>query len=379
MKTESGPARHLAQAVLTIDLDAVVANWRLLAARAGPAECSAVVKADAYGTGIAHVAPALAKAGCRTFFVAHASEAMTLRKLLPEPAIRIYVLNGIANGSETVDSLRAARVSPVLAGPEDFVLWQQGNSGSQTIGAALQFSTGMNRLGFAPKDAAALAASLAGKDSLRLDFVMSHFVASEIADDPLNRLQVEAFESIRAHFPGVAASMANSSGIFLPHPAAYDLVRPGYALYGGNPTPGAPNPMQRVVSLEAPILQVRDVPAGETCGYNATWQAKRPSRLATIGIGYADGLLRAAAANSGKAGAVAMVGGLACPYAGRVSMDLIIVDVTDAPINAVYRGAPVEILGDRISVDDLAAHAGTIGYEILTGLGPRYHRVYRQT
>lgn len=380
MKTESGPPRHLAQATLTIDLDAIVANWRLLAAQAAPAECSAVVKADAYGTGVEQVAPALAQAGCRTFFVAQASEAVFLRKLLPDAAIRIYALNGIANGADTVRALLDANIRPVLFSAEDLVLWLE--TGAAAAGAGLQFSTGMNRLGFAPDEAAALAASLgvtpAASPRLQLDFVMSHYVSSEIPDDPCNRRQIDAFEAVRAHFPGVPASMANSSGIFLRGAPAYDLARPGYALYGGNPTPGAPNPMRPVVTLEAPVLQVRAVAVGESCGYNATWMARRPSRLATIGVGYADGLLRSAAA-PGKTGARAMVGGIACPFAGRVSMDLIILDVTDVPAAALRRGAPVVLIGPDTGIDDLAAQAGTIGYEILTGLGRRYNRIYIQS
>ena len=375
--TEAGVPRHLAEAILTIDLDAIAANWRLMRERVAPAECAAVVKADAYGTGIAEVAPALARAGCRTFFVAHVSEAVALRKILAGVPATIYTLNGIAGGAETVTALLEADIRPVLSSFEELHLWIAAR-GPAGLGprAGLQFTTGMNRLGFAPGEAGAVAAVLAKAQGLGLDFVMSHFVSSEMPDEPLNARQIAAFEAIRAELPPLPASLANSSGIFLAAAPYYDLVRPGYALYGGNPTPGQRNPMRTAIRLEAPILQIRDVGAHETCGYNAIWMAQRPSRLATIGIGYADGFLRSAAAAAGKAGAVAIVGGVACPVAGRVSMDLIILDVTDAPREAARPGQAVELLGPHVGIDDLAAAAGTIGYEILTGLGRRYNRRY---
>jgi len=369
--------RHLAQAELTVDLGALAANWRALRARAGPAECSAVVKADAYGVGLAEVAPALAASGCRTFFVAHASEGLRLRALLPASERRIYVLNGLAGGGAALADLLAADVRPVICSLAELELYLQhcgGPAGAPGVG--IQFSTGMNRLGFAPAEAGALAARLDGLDRVPVDFIMSHFISSEIPDDPLNDAQIALFEDIRRQFPGLPASLANSSGMFLPQAPCYDLTRPGYAIYGGNPCPGAANPMLPVVRLEAPILQVRDVAAGESAGYNATWTAMRPSRLAIIGVGYADGVPRSSAAASGKVAGLAMIGGVACPFAGRVSMDLIVLDVTDAPTDAVHPGARAQLLGPDISIDDLAERAGTIGYEILTSLGRRYHRVY---
>ena len=205
---------------------------------------------------------------------------------------------------------------------------------------------------------------------------MSHFVESEVPDNPLNARQIAAFAEVRRAFPGVPGSLANSSGIFLAQKPFHDLVRPGYALYGGNPTPGRANPMRPVVRLVAPILQLRDIDTGETAGYGARWTAKRPSRLATIGVGYADGLPRNAMGTDTKPGAEAVVAGVRCPFAGRVSMDLSILDVTDVPENQIAPGTPVELLGDTIGVDELGTKALTIGYEILTGLGSRYRRVY---
>jgi alanine racemase len=204
---------------------------------------------------------------------------------------------------------------------------------------------------------------------------MSHFACSE-EDHPLNAIQMERFRAVRAQFPGIAGSLSNSSGIFLRREAHHDLVRPGVALYGANPTPGKPNPMQTVVMLQGRIVQLRDVEQGATVGYSATWTAKRASRLAVISVGYADGFLRAASASDKKPGAEAIVAGTRCPIAGRVSMDLIAIDVTEVP-SPPQRGELVTLLGEEISVDEFAERAGTIGYEVLTSLGRRYRRIYR--
>jgi len=269
------------------------------------------------------------------------------------------------------------QLQPVLGSFEEMEFWAKHAGASATaLPFALQFSTGMNRLGLAAHEAAAAAQWLKDHPSAPAAYVMSHFAASEETDNPLNAAQIEAFAAIRAQFPGLPATLANSSGLFLPQKPFCDLVRPGIALYGGNPCPGEPNPMQRVVILTARIIQLRDVRAGESVGYNATWTAKRASRIAILGIGYADGLPRAATNSDAKAGASFALGGRLYPVAGRVSMDLTALDVTDTPAALVYPGARVEVLGETISVDDLATMAGTISYEILTSLGRRYERVY---
>jgi alanine racemase len=208
------------------------------------------------------------------------------------------------------------------------------------------------------------------------DLLMSHFVSAEIPEDPINAAQIERFAAARAAFPELAASLANSSGIFLPARPVYDLARPGYALYGGNPTPGSPNPMRPVVKLTVAIQQVRWVEAGQTAGYNGQWTANRRTRLATLLAGYADGLPVGAGATDGKPGAEVAVAGRRCPLVGRVSMDLSILDVTDLPEDAARPGDRVELFGDTIELDDFAARSGTIGYRLLTGLGQRYRRDY---
>lgn len=370
--TQSIPAAQ-ALATLHVDLDALVANWRLLAARAAPAECAAVIKADAYGVGIAPAAQALAAAGCRTFFVAHLSEALRVRETVG-PGLTIYVLNGILDDTETLAALAHDDIRPVIASQEQLRLWTSYHPRHGARPAcAVQIDTGMNRFGLSVIQAETLAEKIRDVSPA---LVMTHFVSSEYRDDPLNERQIERFERATARLPGIARSMANSSAIFLPQRPFYDLVRPGYALYGGNPFPDQPNPMRPVVRLSAPILQIRDIEAGETVGYNAQWTAKRRSRLAVIGVGYADGIPRNAMATEAQAGGEALVLGTRCPFAGRVSMDIIVLDVTDVTDPALAPGVEAELLNDVITVDDLASRSKTIGYEILTSLGRRYHRIY---
>ena len=344
---------------LTIDLGAIAANWRTLAARG--ADCAAVVKADAYGCGIGRVGPALWAAGCRTFFVAHLSEGIAARTVLPEAAI--YVLNGLAPGAGEVFAAHDLR--PVLGSVEELSDWATVSAGRRP--AALHVDTGMNRLGESVSEALALAGdpriAAAG-----IDLILSHFVSAEKPEDPVNARQIADFARVRAAYPGLRASLANSSGVFLKG-AQHDLLRPGYALFGGNPIPGSDNPMRPVVRLEAMIAQVRAVEAGDTAGYNGRWTAPAPSRLATLSLGYADGFPRAI---SGRG--QALVGGIPCPILGLVSMDLIILDVTAAP--AAKRGARAVLIGDSLDIDTVGRAAGTIGYEILTGLGSRYVRTY---
>ncbi len=352
-------------ATLTIDLGALRANWRKLADMVAPAECAAVVKANAYGCGLEQAAAALWAEGARTYFVARLSEGMRARKILPQATI--YVLDGLAPG--TAADLRAAHLRPALGSLDEIREWASAGGGA----AALHFDTGMNRLGLAAADCCAALAALGARPAL----VMSHFSSSEDPGAPQNGRQVEAFAALSKPLQNTPLSLSNSSGIFLNAKPWLDVARPGYALYGGNPTPDRPNPMRAVVTLEAPILQTRDIAAGETVGYNARWTATRPTRLAIIPVGYADGIPRGAKGADGKAGAPVAIGGLRCPIVGRVSMDLIAIDATDAADSAVRRGAPVEILGPTIGVDEVGEAAGTIGYEILTGLGDRYRRVYR--
>lgn len=359
----SGPDAAASQAVLTIDLRALAANWRDLAMRVAPATCSAVVKADAYGIGIEAAVPALIEAGCKVFFVAHPSEGLRVRALSPD--VEIFVLNALT--PEAAPLYSSARLTPVLSSLADASVWASLGGGP----CALHVDTGMNRLGVSIDEIASVA-----EFRLQINLLMTHFVSSEDAGDALNATQIARFEEARRLMPGVRASLANSSAVFLPQQPFADLVRPGYALYGGNPTPGQDNPMRAVVTLEARLLQIRTVQVGETVGYNAQWTARRRSRIATIGIGYADGLPRFAMATDKKRGGEAIVEGVRCSFAGRVSMDLTVLDVTDVPEEAIGPHTRARLLGSDITVDDLGQRGGTIGYEILTRLGARYHRVY---
>lgn len=372
----AAPAAGEAGALLTVDLGALAWNWRRLAERAAPAECAAVVKADAYGLGIEAVVPALARAGCRTFFVAHLAEGRRARAAAPDAAV--YVLNGLLPGAAA--ALLEAGLRPVLGSRPELEDWATlARTAGRPLPAALHVDTGMNRLGLPLEEALALAGDPL-LDAAAPALLMSHLVAAEMPDDPVNARQLAAFAALRDRFPGLRGSLANSSGLFLEPPPRHDLARPGYALYGGNPTPGRDNPMRPVVRLEARIVQVREVEAGARAGYNGAWTAPGRRRLATLSVGYADGFPRAASGTDAKAAAgvpagTAMVGGVPCPFAGAVSMDLIILDVTEAGA-AATRGAPAVLIGDGIEVDAVGRRAGTIGYEVLTGLGRRYARHY---
>ena len=338
-----------------------------------PAECAAVIKADGYGCGIEQVAGALAKAGCKTFFVADLTEARKARAAASEPAI--YVLNGLMSG--TAPAYADIRARPVIGSMVELAEWDAFCSANQWHGgAALHVDTGMNRLGISVNDAAALAPRIRAENH-GVTLLMSHLACSETPEHPLNAQQISVFREIRILYRGIPSSLANSSGIFLGAAAHCDVVRPGVALYGVNPTPGQKNPMQPVIGLQARIAQVRTVPRGETVGYNAGWTAKRTTRIAVVAVGYADGYLRAASASDLAPGADAIVAGKRCPLAGRVSMDLLAIDITDLPDNAARRTDLVTLIGAEMTVDDVAKAAGTIGYEVLTSLGRRYHRVYR--
>jgi len=362
-----------ATGILTIDLDAIVANWRKLESQGVPAECSAVVKANAYGCGTEPVVRALAAAGCKTFFVATLDEARAARAA--SKSATIYVLSGcFQNCGETFAELNC---QPVIGDLNELAEWdifcrRSGWSG----GAAIHIDTGMNRLGLTPQDAHGIVPRIhAGDHGITL--VMSHLACAENPQHPLNARQLASFREIAQQFTGVPASLANSSGCFLGPQFQFDLLRPGAALYGVNPTPDADNPMRPVVDLKTRIIQVREVERGDTVGYGATWTARRPTRLAIVSTGYADGYFRAAGSTDGTRSADVIVAGRRCPIAGRISMDLIAIDITDLPEKAVRRGHMVTLLGDGITVDELGHHFGTIGYEVLTSLGHRYARVYK--
>ena len=357
---------------LTIDLGAIVANWRALRGRAAPAECAAVVKADAYGLGIDRVAPALADAGCRSFFVAHLAEGVALRRLLPADR-DIYVLNGIPPG--TAAEFVAHELLPVLNSLEQIAAWQAlAADRGRALPAALQVDTGMSRFGLAPEEAARLAGRADAYAGIETRLVMSHLGCADEPAHPANAMQRRTFMALRPLLPAAPSSLAASSGIFLEPDVHFDMVRPGAALYGVPPTAGRPNPMRPVIRLQGRVVQTRTIPAGAFVGYGAAFTAARPSRIATVAIGYADGFLRA---GGGVGFASLPDGGRLLPIVGRISMDCLAVDVTGLAEHALPEGAPLDLIGPHRPLEDAAAAAGTIGYELLTSLGGRYHRTYR--
>jgi len=337
---------------LTIHLDAIVANWRTLDAKsAATCETAAVVKANAYGCGTVPVGQALKRAGVRTFFVAVPSEGAALRPAIG-PETPIYVLGGYAR--DEAATYRAHDLRPVLASARQGRHWFEDAAGP----CAIQLDTGMNRLGM---EADEFAQFLPLPPAV--DLVISHLGNADIPGDDFSFRQLAEFRRMSDGL-GVRRSLSATAGLHLGPDYHFDMTRMGIALFGGEPFPEA----RHVVTAEVPVIQIRDIAAGETIGYGATWRAARPSRIATIAAGYADGVIRSCS-NSAQA----FIGGQPVPFVGRVSMDLVTLDVTDVPC---VPGDMVELLGPHQSIEDLARAAGTIGHEVLTSLGARYRRGY---
>ncbi|WP_225765510.1 alanine racemase [Inquilinus sp. Marseille-Q2685] len=357
-------------ATLIVDLAAIRENYRALRRRLGRAACAAVLKADAYGLGADRIAPVLAAEGCRHFFVAHLEEGIALRPRVPEAA-EVFVLHGPMPGCE--DIALAHRLTPVLNSLEQVEGWTGlARRLGRALPAVLQLDTGMSRMGLSPAELDRIVDEPRRLDSLDLRLVMSHLACAERQDHPANGTQRLRFDVARRRLPQAPAALANSSGIFLGPDFHYDMARPGAALYGLTPVAGAPNPLRPVVRLQARIVQLRSIAAGDEVGYGLTWRADGPRRIATVAVGYADGFPRSLS-NAG----IAHFGDAALPIVGAVSMDSLGLDVSALPEGALRPGAMVELIGPHRSVDAIAADAGTIGYEILTRLGRRFRREYR--
>jgi len=361
----SGPA--YAPALLTIDLDALAWNWRFLADKAAPAKAAAVVKANGYGLGSTPVVKTLAQAGCRLFFTAHLGEAIAVRGALPDPEIEVGVLNGLLAGDE--DAYPQHTLFPVLNDLSQVDRWAAYCAKNGARPAAVQLDSGMTRLGLPAAEAESLAADPGRMAGFECRYLLSHMACADEPDHPLNAAQQERFAALVPRIPHTHAMLAASSAVFLGPAWHFDYIRPGVALYGGRPNTLAPNPMRQVIKLEGKILQIQDVDAPQTVGYGAGHRVEEPGRIATIGVGYADGYLRSL---SNKATAV--LHGVSVPLVGRVSMDLTTFDISAVPDAKV--GDSVELIGPSHTIDDLADQAGTIGYEILTSLGGRYARRY---
>lgn len=351
------------QARLTVDLDALAANHALLRAHAGAAEIAPVVKADAYGLGVRPVARRLRAEGAERFFVARVVEGVALRRVLG-PGPTIYVLDGCPTGAES--HLRRADLIPVLNHMDQIAAW----TAAAGRKAALHVDTGLNRLGLSLDEAQALARPGAPFGDLAIGLVLSHLGCGSTLNHPMNAHQAEVFDTVRGWFPNARASLANSGGLFQGPAFALDLVRPGISLYGGGPFEQTDERVAPVVTFEAPILQIRRVKAGETIGYGGAYQARQALNVAVIAAGYADGVLRAQSSVG-----YGWLHGARRRYLGRISMDLIAIDVSDCPAARV--GDQVELVGPNMPLDEVAALAGTISYEILTRLGARAQRLYR--
>ncbi len=367
----AGVSPEASGAGLTIDLGALAANYRHLSGLCAPATASAVLKADAYGLGARPVAGTLEAEGCEHFFVAHLGEALELKPVLA-PRSKLYVLNGLQPGGEA--ACAAAGIVPVLNSLEQAWRWRdRALELARPLPAALQIDSGMARLGLPPPDVEKLAADSGFFDLVPLALVMSHLACSDEPDRQSNLDQAGRFAALANQFPTTLRSLANSGGVFLGGGFHGQMVRLGVSLYGAAPNNDRPNPMRPVVSLAARVIQVRDVAPGQGVGYGLTDPDPSPRRLATIAVGYADGWPRALS----HAGA-AYFNGVRLPIVGRVSMDSIILDITGLSAGGVglVLGDEVELLGPHQTLEDVALAAGTIPYEILTGLSRRYHRTY---
>lgn len=363
---------------LTIDLQALTDNWRDLKARSGRARTGAVVKADAYGLGIEDCGTVLYHAGARDFFVATVSEGVTLRPYAPEA--RIFVLSGIWPGQESL--VFDHDLVPVIASEEQLAFFMSVLSERGPYPCALQVDTGFNRLGLSMAEAMELAGDVSRPTGFSPVLILSHLHSGDTASADSNRHQLALFHDASRAFEGVEASLSASAGIFLGQDYHFDLTRPGIALYGGEAMNAVANPLRPVATAEARIVQIRDAKAGETVSYGGTHQLSRDSRLAVAAVGYADGYLRNLS-GSGIAlrgavplGAFGFVAGKRVPIVGRVTMDLTIFDVTDIPARDIQAGDYIELFGQNMPLDEVARAAGTIGYELLTGLGLRYERRY---
>lgn len=359
------------QPVLTIDLAALKANYLYLRGQACRAKTAGVVKAGGYGCGATEVARALKEVGCDLLFVANTDEGRELREHRDLANIAICVLNGCQKSEEEI--FQYNKLIPILNSLDDYKRWMSLRTGRGSPPPfALHFDTGMNRLGMSLEDTA----TIIGDSHFRpapIVFAMSHLTSADTPASDHNRQQAEAFtvavSKLRKIHLGLPLSLANSAGIFLGPDYCLDIVRPGIALYGGQPISGRRLPLSPVAHLHAPVLQVRNIEKGESVGYGQSYIAARKSRIATLPLGYADGILSGTGNNG-----YGFINGARAPMVGRISMDLITIDVTDFPEENVRPGTYVEILGENVTIDQLGAASGSFGYEILTGLGNRYRR-----
>lgn len=362
---------------LTIDLDALQANYTHLAWMARPAKCAAVVKADAYGLAAHIIGPALERAGCKTFFVALAHEALRLRHVCPDATI--YVFDGVYENS--VDALIQTNITPVLNSLDQIELWARLGERKP---CAVQIDTGMNRFGLTVDEAAIFSSIHRAQNLVNLKLILSHLACGSDPNHRMNAEQLKKFQHVRSLFPDIESSLANSAGTLMGGDFLCDWVRPGIAIYGGEAISTMANPMKPVVTLHARIGQIRHAKKGESVSYGASHVLTRDTKIATVIVGYADGYPRSGSGSgiplraNGSAGAAGYIDGYRVPLLGRVTMDICMFDVTDVPDDVLAKGW-VELIGKNITLDEAAKAAGTVGYELLTSLGSRYERSYIST
>ncbi len=372
----SGPASGLAGGRLTIDLSALADNYRLMQLRSGPAKAAAVVKADAYGVGIDLALPALTAAGCDTFFVAQADEGINVRKLAPDA--RVFVIYGAPKGSE--EAMLEHRLTPLLCSPEQIERWGRLiRAEGRSLPYGIHVDTGMNRTGLTLDEARLIGMHTDVLKASGLCHVMTHPACADDPAHPMNAQQRALFQQVRSMFPGVECAYANSAAILTTGASGGDITRPGIALYGGEAVNGMANPMKPVVTAETRIIQLRYAKTGETVSYGATETLSRDTKIAVCASGYADGYHRAggtgvALRKAGVAKACGFLAGHRVPVLGRITMDFTMFDVTDLPDAILDASQWIELFGNNIALDDVARAAGTIGYELLTSLGRRYHK-----
>lgn len=364
MSEIEGSSAQQAGGRLSIDLDALAANYQALADQAAPARCGAVVKANGYGLGMEPVARRLAASGCDCFFVASLAEAQFLREVVP--AADIYVLEGI--WPEQLAAFTAADLLPVINSPVQLALWARPGTPRRCI---VQVDTGMSRLGLTPAEFRHLAGDTSALDGICVDYLMTHLACADEPEHSLNQQQIGLFDELRALLPHLPTSVGNTAAVLSGTGSSGDLVRLGVGLYGSNPAPGSSHHLRRVATLEGRVLQIREVPAATPVGYGAEYRARGQTLLATLGLGYADGYPR----SLGNRG-YGVVHGQRVPVVGRVSMDSLVVDVTRLGEGKLSPGDFVQLLGDEVDIDELARLGGTISYELLTGLGARLERRY---
>ena len=363
----------ISNSFLEINIDSIIHNYQLINNKVGNTECAAVLKADAYGMGASVIAKALDKAGCSTFFVATIDEGIELRACFSKDENQIAVLSGLLEGSE--DIFYSNKLTPVLNDTEQTKKWAIYNKQKKiSAPSILHIDTGMNRLGLTINELYDIIKNPTELKELHVEWIMSHLACGDQPRDIMNEKQLSVFLNAKKEFPNVKASLANSAGVFLGQSYHLDMVRPGIALYGSGSGSIPSKPLKQVIKLYSRILQIRTLSTGASVGYGASYRVSEATRVATVGLGYADGYLRSLSNCSWV-----FFNGLRLPVIGRISMDYITIDITQIASEKIQTGDFIEIIGDKFTLDDLATVANTVPHELLTRLGTRHHRIYRNT